>query len=313
MRKALFAVLIAAAGLMVIGVIVFRYSLELSWIDSIYFVITTVTTVGYGDISLKEAPDIVKIFGNVLMIVGAASMAASFGIITDYLLKVHLQEIFGRRRKKMKNHMVLCGLGNVGFRVLEQLRKLDKEIVVVEKNEDCSFLSSARSLGAKVILGDIRLNETLEQANIKDAICLIAVSDEDLANLEAVMNAREINKDIRVVLRMFDQNLANKVQNSFNIETAFSTSALAAPAVAMAAVDPAVISSFYVGDDLMLNLQLEIQEGSSLASMTVAQLEEKGGVSVITHESAKTKKRSFHPSDPLQLEAGDKIVVTIKK
>ena len=139
----------------------------------------------------------------------------------------------------MRNHVVLCGLGNIGFRVLEHLRKLGEIVIIVEKHEDGNFVKQAKAMKVPVVIGDIRFSSVLEDVNIVEAKCLIAATDDDLANLDAALTARAARDDIRVVLRMFDQELAEKVRDGFGIETAFSTSALAAPAFAMAAVDPA--------------------------------------------------------------------------
>ena len=77
-------------------------------------------------------------------------------------------------------------------------------------------------------------------------------------------------------MRILDQKLANKVRDGFGIHAAFSTSTLAAPAVAMAALDPCVCGSFFVGDDLMLNVELTVKAGSDLDGMTTPKLVDLG-------------------------------------
>ena len=310
MRKVLITVLVVCAGLMVVGVIVFRYSVGLPWLDAIYFVITTMTTVGYGDINLQKSPAAIKLFGNFLMITGAATLAALFGIITDTILHSRLRELLGKGNINMRNHIVLCGLGNVGFRVLEHLIRLGEEVVVVEMNEECRFADDARNMGVPVVTGDIRLLSTLEKADINNARCLIAVSDKDMANLEAVLSARSVNEEIHIVMRIFDHNLANKLRSGFGIETAFSTSALAAPAFAMAAIDPSIIGSFYVGEDLMLNLEITVRDGSRLNGMTTEELEKLGEASILAYESVSIAKREIHPSGSITLNPGDKLFIS---
>ena len=295
---------------MVSAVVVFHYGHDLSWLDSVYFVVTTMMTVGYGDISLKDATPAVKIFGIFLMLASGALLAGVFGIITDYLLKSRLEQLFGLGRLRMRNHIVLCGLGHVGIRILEQLRKLGEEVVVIEQSEDGRFLDEARQMKVPILIGDMRRPATLERANVKEARSIIAAGDDDLANLEAALNAREVRPDIRVVLRIFDSNLAGKIRGGFGIKTTFSTSALAAPAFAMAAVDPAVVGSFYVGDDLMLILNLVVAAGSKLDGMTVDALTKTGGLAVMCHQSARTAARAIHPPDTLTLHAGDKLVIS---
>jgi voltage-gated potassium channel Kch len=309
MRRKLAVLIGLAVGLLSSGVLVFHSGLELSWLDALYFTVTTMTTVGYGDIALKDARDGVKLFGVFFMLASAGLLAATFGILTDYLIKARLEQLFGPWRSHMRNHVVLCGLGHVGIRILEQLRRLGEEVVVVDRGDDTRFLDEARALNVPVISGDMRQPSIMERANVKEARSIIAATGDDLVNLEVALNARAIRPDIRVVLRMFDANLASKVRTGFGIRTTFSTSALAAPAFALAAVDPEVVGNFYVGEDLMLILQLVVAGGSGLDGLAVGKLEELGGLSVLCHESPAGQRR-LHPPDALRLAAGDKVTLS---
>lgn len=163
-------------------------------------------------------------------------------------------------------------------------------------------------MGIPVITGDIRLPSLLERVNIREARSIIAATDDDLTNLEIALNARTIRPDIRVVLRMFDHGLADKIRSGFGIKTTFSTSALAAPAFAMAAVDPDVIGSLYLGEDLLLIVQLVIVRGCKLDGITLANLEEVARVSVLSHENASGQRR-LHPPASLTIASGDKVIV----
>lgn len=207
----------------------------------------------------------------------------------------------------MKNHIVLCGLGHVGIRILEQLRRLGEQVIVIERVESSRFLDEARTLGVPIITGDGSIPSILDKVNIKEARSIIAATGNDLANLEIALSARTIQPDIRVVLRMFDANLAGKIRTGFGIKTTFSTAALAAPAFAMAAVDPTVVGSFYVGDDLVLIAQIEIQSGGSLAGKSIDDLESMGGLSALCHESASDNNRILHPPDHIRLSSGDRL------
>ncbi|MEW5725242.1 MAG: NAD-binding protein [Thermodesulfobacteriota bacterium] len=307
MRRTMFIVLIVTGALLWLGVLVYHYFIGRPWSDAF---LMAMTTIGLGEYNLEYAPPTLKIFGVFLMLVGAAALAAVYGIVTDLIMKSRLQEFFGQRRRRMQDHIVLCGLGNVGFRILEHLRGLGEEVVVIERQDNIKFVEDARSLGVTVITGDIRRPAALEKAHVHQARCLIAAADEDLANLEAALNARSANPKIHIVMRMFDQSLANKVAVGFNIKTAFSTSALAAPAFAMAAVDPSVIGSFYVDGVLMLNQEIIVNPGSKLDGLTTKDLEDEGGVSILVHVSAATGRRRFHPSESLDLAPGDKLVVS---
>jgi len=309
-RRRFLIVVLLALLLMAAGVVVFRAALALSWIDALYFVVTTMTTTGYGDYHLKDAPRGIKVFGILLMLSSAALMTATLAMITDYILHARLEQFFDRRKMRMKNHIVLCGLGHVGIRILEQLRRLGEHVVVIERDESSRFLDEARRLGVQIVTGDVSAPSVLEQVNIREARSIIAATDNDLSNLEVALSARNIRPDIRVVLRMFDAGLASKIRSGFGIKTTFSTSALAAPAFAMAAVDPSVVGSFYVGENLVLILQIDIAAETQLAGQSIADLERMGGLSALCHESAASGERRMHPSGEVVLAAGDRLTLS---
>lgn len=309
MRTIFLAVIAASASLMLVAVVVFHLTLKISWIDSVYFVVTTVTTVGYGDHSLARAPAGVKLFGCFVMLSGAAMLAAGFGLMTDYLLKVNLEEMLSPWRRRMKGHVVVCGLSNVGIRIVEHLVRVGWKVIAVAAEEEDRFVEEARKLKMPVVLGDIRQRSTLEKAHISEAVAVVAADDDDLVNLEIGLNAREANPDIRVVLRMFDQALADKVRGGFAINAAMSTSALAAPAFAMAAIDPQVVGSYYIGDQLLLIVEIEVAPGSPLAGGSTAELGREN-LSILCHTPAAGGERVWHPSQPIALQVGDRLTLT---
>lgn len=311
MRRTLTLVIATASVLVVLSVVVFAVTMELSALDALYFAITTVTTVGYGDISLRDAPVAAKLFGIVVMVAGPAAMAAGFGIVTDALLGRRLEGLLGRKqRRKMNDHIVLCGLGNVGVRVLERCVALGESVVVIEADEDRRFLARARALDVPIVLGDMRTPEVLTEAQIETARSIIACTSDDLANLEAGLAARAQHPAIRVVLRMFNQTLARRLEDTLGVTTALSTSLLAAPAFAMAALDESVIGSFEVHGQLMLTLQVTVAadhpwKGVSVAKAAAAA---RGSVLVLTHRDGSREA----PAQPQQtIGEGDDVVVCV--
>src|SRR5260370_20925899 len=114
-----FLLIAGLAGLLMLsGVIVFHYGHGLGWLDSWYFVVTTMTTVGFGDISLKDASSGVKLFGIFLMLASCGMVAVTFGFITDYLLKTRLEQLFCPRTIHMRNHIVLFAPAHRAIRLL---------------------------------------------------------------------------------------------------------------------------------------------------------------------------------------------------
>src|SRR5262249_42402190 len=82
-----------------------------------------------------------------------------------------------------RNHTILVGLGNVGYRIYEHLRSMQIDVVVIEKNEQSPFVDVVRKQGVPVITGDVRREEFLKMLGVQDARNLLAVTDDDLTNL----------------------------------------------------------------------------------------------------------------------------------
>ncbi|MDQ3856398.1 MAG: NAD-binding protein, partial [Chloroflexota bacterium] len=241
--RLLLGLLAALAG---VSVVIFRFWSGLDLITSFYFTVTVITTTGFGDISLLHAPGLVKLFGSFLMLVGAAALALTYALITDAIVTARLARHAAAARE-LSDHIVVCGLGNVGYTVVEAITRLGVPVAATEIDEEDPFLPSAHSLGVPVLLGDARLPETLEALNIASARCVVAATNDDMANLETALNALSLNPDIRVVLRLFDPDFAERVERAFGVHISRSVSSLAAPAFAAAAVGEQVIATVPVG------------------------------------------------------------------
>jgi len=205
------------------------------------------------------------------------------------------------------DHVIVCGFGAVGYRVALELLRFDREVIAVEANPECRFIEKAQALGIPVIIADARQPETLMKANIQQADAIIPCTNDELANLDIALDARELNPGIKVVMRMFDADLAQRVEKGFGIHTAYSVSALAAPTIAAASMRVNVKSSFYVGDNLLHISEIVVRPGSAVAGMTVQKLEQSLNLSVISYiEDGQTL---LHPASDLCLNPGSRILV----
>ena len=131
-----------------------------------------------------------------------------------------------------RDHVVLCGLGHLGFRVLELLHQAGTPVVALERDPNARFLPNARELGIPIFLHDMREDQALIDAGMEHARAVVIATNDDMANLEVALDARRMNPGIRVILRMFDRKVAAKIKEAFRIDEAFSSASLAAPVVA---------------------------------------------------------------------------------
>jgi Trk K+ transport system NAD-binding subunit len=204
-------------------------------------------------------------------------------------------------------HVIICGMGRVGYRVALELLNFGREVVAIEADEKCHFAEKAIALGIPVIFADARRQENLIKAGIERADAIIPCTNDELSNLDIALDAREINPGLKVVMRMFDAELAARVEKGFGIHTAYSVSALAAPTIAAAAMRVRVRSSFYVGKTLLNISEVTISPNSRIVGWSVRQLEENLDLSVVSYIDSEVTH--LHPDPDLRLTSHNKILV----
>ncbi|HEY0070418.1 MAG TPA: NAD-binding protein, partial [Chloroflexia bacterium] len=217
--------------LVVISALIFSQFQGLSLLDSIYFTISTITTTGFGDISLVDSHPALKVYGTLLMVLGAAALAIFYALITDVLVSARLAQATGEDLSLRREHVVVAGLGTIGFIVAQKLSQIGVPVVAIELNPNGRFVPAIRAMGVPVVAADGRLPETLEAVGIRNARCLVAAIDGDIENLQTALTARSLNSNLRVVLRLFDPDLSTRMERTFQIHVSRSPAALAAPAI----------------------------------------------------------------------------------
>jgi Trk K+ transport system NAD-binding subunit len=258
------AVFVIFNCLILTSVFVFHGALSLAFVDALYFVVTTVTTVGYGDITLHDASPLLKMYGCALMLLGSATMAVLFSIVTEFLVTARFQSILGQQRIPDEDHVIVVGLGNLGFHTAEALHDLGQTVVGIDKDGSRDFVEALRQ-ELPVLIGDGRVGSVLERAGVKRASALVATTSNDLMNLAVALSAKQLNPDIRTVVRLFDPEFANKVENILNVDVAQSDSRIAAPTFVAAALEGGVHAAFVRGDTLYMLVYRSHPDGSLTA------------------------------------------------
>lgn len=194
-----------------LAVAYFAYALELRVIDAFYFVGTTVTTVGYGDIALRDASDPAKLVGVALMVAGAALLAVLYALVAEQVLARRLRALRGRVPTRERGHVVVTGAGNIGFRVAGALAERGHRVVIVERDGDSRNIAALQASGHHVIVGDVLVDETLELAGVGTAGVVLALTDSDATNLHTVLAVRRRNPAVPVVTRLISPELSAHV------------------------------------------------------------------------------------------------------
>ncbi|MFM1904747.1 MAG: hypothetical protein RLZZ440_2647 [Planctomycetota bacterium] len=233
-RTEYLAIPLVLIGLYLAAIIVFRQTMELSWIDATYFATTVVTTVGFGDINLHQAPAWLKLFGVGLMFAGVLLIAVTASLLAVFVVTGtadHLRNEF--RARRLRNHVVVCGLGSVGTAVARGLYERGHRVVVIDPKAD-DELHRETNPRCPVIVGDATRPVILHRAGIDRARALVACTSNDALNLEigltaqSVAETRRSGRPLRLVMRCFDADLARRIHAVSGNYTLLSEATLAA-------------------------------------------------------------------------------------
>jgi len=209
--RVLVGALLSFAVLVGLSSLFFSKALELPAIDALYFVWTTVMTVGYGDITLKDTSPPVKVAGMALMFAGAAFLAVLFALFTEWVITRRLNVLRGRVRVRGHGHVVVAGGGNVGLRVAALLREKAYRVVVIERDGDSRHAGALRAAGHHVIVADATSDGVFDLAALESASAVLALTNSDAINLHIALLVRANHPDIPVVMRVVSSELSAHV------------------------------------------------------------------------------------------------------
>ncbi|MEM9923095.1 MAG: NAD-binding protein [Cyanobacteria bacterium P01_D01_bin.50] len=224
--------------------------LNMSVIDALYFSVGMITGAGGNEKVVEQAPNSVKLFTVVMMLVGAAIFGIWYALLNDFVLGTRFKQFWDAARIPRRNHYIVCGLGGLGIKIVQQLHNNGQEVVVVEPNSNGKFVNTARSLGIPIIHADASFPETLKSCNITNAASLIAVTGNDATNVEIALKAKGLSLSIPVVVNYAEPDFARMAQEVFDFEAVLSPAELAAPAFAAAALGGRILGNGITADSL---------------------------------------------------------------
>jgi voltage-gated potassium channel Kch len=233
-RPEFLAIPLLLLGIYAAAIVVFRSTMGLSWIDATYFATTVVTTVGFGDINLHQSPAWLKLFGVGLMFAGVLLIAVTASLLAVFVVTGtadHLRNEF--RARRLRDHVVVCGLGSVGMAVARDLHARGTQVVVIDPKAD-DELHRETNPRCPVIVGDATRPVILHRAGIERARALVACTSNDALNLEIGLTAQSVaeasrdGRPLRLVLRCFDADLARRIHAVSDNYTLLSEATIAA-------------------------------------------------------------------------------------
>jgi len=211
-RHRLQLALILLTAVVVTGTAGFHYLEGWSWFDGFYMTLTTMTTIGSGEI--RPLSHAARIFNSFMIV--AAVLAGGFVIATfsQTLLEFEFGKAFGRRRMerelaKLSGHYIICGAGRVGRTVARQLRANGETCVVIDRDPNRARWAEEEKI--PVILGNASSEEILQKAHIDKARGFVSAVSSDAENLYIVLTARGFRADLKIIARASEEEATSKL------------------------------------------------------------------------------------------------------
>lgn len=259
-RPTVMAILLLLAAILG-ATLLYTEHVRADFIDALYFSVGMITGAGGNEGVAEGAQPEIKLFTVSMMLIGTGVVGICYALLNDLVLGTRLRQLWQSAPIPRRNHYIVCGLGGVGIQTVRQLHASGGRVVVIEKDPGNRFLSTVRSLRVPVILGDASLACTLQDAHIASARALIAVTSDDVANLEIALTAKGIAPRISVIVRNQDPQFAPLAEQVFDFEAVLSPADLAAPSFAAAALGGRILGNGMAGDSLWVALATLITPG----------------------------------------------------
>ncbi|MGA7461632.1 MAG: NAD-binding protein [Candidatus Korobacteraceae bacterium] len=189
-------------------------------LDAIYMAVITLSGVGYGEIVDSSHNPALRIFNIFVVLIGVGIALYVFSVLTAFLVEGELRHLFRRSRMRkqiadLKKHFIVCGLGETGRHVVDELRKTHSPYVLIESsNEVVTRLLEAQAdlyRDMLYIVGDATDEKVLAEAGLDIAAGLISVLPSDKDNLVITVVVRQRNPAIRIVCRCTDLSFSERM------------------------------------------------------------------------------------------------------
>ena len=208
----------------------------------------------------------------------------------------------------ISDHVVVLGLGNVGTRIATYLHEAGVPVVALDRNPEARGVATMRDLRIPVVIGDDPMETRLQRAGLIRSRAIVAATSDDAANLEAILEARSTNPNLRAVLRLFDDEFSYLIYGKFKNLASRSVSFLAAPAFAAALMGHEVLGTLSVFRQIFIVAELPINQDSGLTRQSLRELESSAPLRVIAIRPGPTAPYEWKLDLGRRPMAGDRIV-----
>jgi voltage-gated potassium channel len=282
--------------------------------DAFYMTLTTMTTVGYGEIHpLSHAG---RVFNSFLIFFGVTTIFIAIGAMTQTIIEIEFGDAIGKRRNKrmidkLKDHYIICGFGRVGRGAANELLRAGVPFVVVDIAPE--RVERAMMGGMLAVAADSTRDETLHQVGIERARGLVAALATDADNLFVLLSAKGMNRQIYVATRAAEEGAEEKMRRA-GADAVFAPYSITGHRLAQSLLRPHVVqfldfTTKEVGEDVSIE-QVKVAEYSSMVNRTIKEMQLGKEVGVIVMAIRKSNgEMMFNPPAETAVRGGDYLIV----
>jgi Trk K+ transport system NAD-binding subunit len=197
----------------------------------------------------------------------------------------------------------------MGFRLLGELVEQGVQVVAIERDDDSRHVAAARRMGIPVVVGDATLTETLKAAQVEHAQAVVTATDNDIADFQAAVNARAIHPDVRIILRLFDNDLSTAVEQRFRIHISRGTAVIAAPVFAAEMLGHGLVNTVHVGGEAVVFGECDVTADGPAVGKRVSSLHASGDLRVLAVQPSLDEPPEWRVPESRVLAVGERIAV----
>ncbi|MDF1512772.1 MAG: NAD-binding protein, partial [Anaerolineae bacterium] len=233
---------------------------DFSYVKALYAIVNMATfQVSFSDIPPGPALDsffiLVPLISTPLLLMLGANL---IHILRVFFVRHERGQIWQQAlAQTIKDPVVVCGVGRIGYRIASYLHAQHYPVIGIEAVHS-SLVDELIEKDIPVILGDIRNSDVLRNAAVLRSHQVIVCTHDDLANIMAVNYVRELNPKAEIILRLFDDDIADEIKSTYNIKTILSRSAVAAQTFAYTAMGMDVLETFQTANQTFVLAELPL-------------------------------------------------------
>jgi voltage-gated potassium channel len=297
----------------VIGVLGYRFLEGYSWLDAVYMVAITLSTVGYREV--QPLHPLGQVFTIFLLVGGVGAVFYTAVAVVEKVVEGEFQQFFGKRRMQksieaLSGHYIVCGFGRIGEVICRELASKPVPFAILEQLD--TRVREAEANNYLVLQGDATDEKLLMAAGVTRARGLFASLASDADNVYVALTAKGLNPELFVVARAENERSERTLFRS-GADKVISPYAMGGHRMAQAVLRPAVVDIIDLATHHQsLELQLEeipLSPASPYQGKTLhdAGLHEQPGLIIVAIRKA-SGKMIFNPSSTEQLEPGDRLI-----